>query len=791
VKVVLSWLRELCPVDLTPEALGDLLDRKGMHVESIERPWDDLEGVIVARVIEVRDHPNSDTLCLTRVDLGGSEREIVVGVRNMAPGDLVPYAGPGARVPALPQPLSAREIRGVVSEGMICSSHELGISQDQSGILVLGPEVMVGQDLKTALGLDDAVLDLEIETNRPDLLSVFGIAREVAAATGLPLQPPDTSVEEAGDEASSVASVVVQDQERCPRYLARVIAGIEDRPAPLHVQARLTAAGMRPISGAVDATNYVMLELGQPMHPFDLELLSDHAIVVRRAPAGERLVTLDDVERALTDDDLVIADPEKAVGIAGVMGSAAAEVSPGTTKVLLESACFEPRGILRTSRRLLLPTEASIRFSRGADAERVAPAADRACRLMTEWAGGSVLRGAIDVGEAPERRKVGVRPARASLVLGHEVSASDLGESLARIGIPSEKQDGAVLTEVPSFRPDIHREEDLIEEVARVQGYETLGSTLPGIRQAGALAPEYAFRRRIREALVRAGLREALSLSFGSLADLDLMRQSGAVRVANAPSADEPFLRRSLIPSLLRALSRSISRGSTGATLFEVGHVFHPADPVDEREVVAAVLAGPAEERWWHGEMRELDVFDAKGALETLLLGVSVDRWRLGDPAVAPFHPGRSAVVEIADRAAGVFGELDPREVARFELPMRVGVFELDVAALAEAADVGATYRHVPRFPPVRRDLAFVVDGATPAADVRAALEDAGGDLVGSVVLFDVFEGAPLPKGSRSLAFSIDFRAPDRTLTDEEAEAAVAAIVERLSRDFGAVLRSG
>jgi phenylalanyl-tRNA synthetase beta chain len=789
VRVVGSWLREFCPLDLSPEALGELLDRKGMHVESIERPWEGLDGVVVAHVLEVRDHPDSDKLCLARVDVGGSEREIVVGVRNMVAGDLVPYAGPGTRVPALPEPLAAREIRGVTSEGMICSPRELGISQDHSGILILA-EGRVGDDVKMILGLDDAVLDLEIETNRPDLLSVFGIAREVAAATGLPLTPPDTSVSESGDQASSIATVTVEDPERCPRYLARVIAGIEDRPAPLRVQARLTAAGMRPISGAVDATNYVMLEMGQPMHPFDLDLLGGRAIIVRRARPGEHIVTLDDVERELVEDDLLIADPEKAVGIAGVMGSAAAEVSARTTDVLLESASFEPRGILRTSRRLHLPTEASIRFSRGADPERVGSAADRAARLITEWAGGKVLRGSIDVGEPPPRRRVGIRPSRASLVIGHQFSASDVAEALARIDVPSEKQDGVVVAEAPSFRPDLQREEDLIEEVARIQGYETLGSTLPGIRQAGGFVDAYLFRRRIREALVRAGLREALSLSFASAADLELMRQSDGVMVANPPSADEPYLRRSLIPSLLKALARTIARGARGAALFEVGHVFHPADPVDEREVVAAVVAGPTQEDWY-GEARDLDFFDAKGALESLMRGVTVAGWTLAKPEGAPFHRGRSALVEIGRTRAGVVGELDPRLTARLDLPSRVAVFELSVSVLAQGSASGVVYRDVPRFPPIRRDLAFVVGAGTPAAAVRAALEEAGGALLGSVVLFDVFEGSPLPKGSRSLAFSIDFRAADRTLTDEEAEAAVAAIVERLSRDFGARLRAG
>ncbi len=790
-KVVLSWLREFCPVDLSPEDVGELLDRKGMHVESIERPWDGLQGVVVARVLEVRDHPNSAKLCLARIDVGGTEREVVVGVRNMVAGDLVPYAGAGARVPGLPEPLSPREIRGVASDGMICSARELGISADHSGILILAPDGQeVGADVKSAYGLDEAVLDLEIETNRPDLLSMFGIAREVAGATGLPLSPPAVSVDETAGDASSAASVVVEDADGCPRYLARLIADVEVRPSPLRAQARLTAAGMRPVSSVVDATNYVMLEMGQPMHPFDLELLDGRGIEVRRARSNERLVTLDDVERELVEDDLLIADHEKAVGIAGVMGSASAEVSATTTQVLLESAYFEPRGILRTSRRLLLPTEASIRFSRGTDPEGAGPAAARAARLMVEWGGGSVLRGAIDVGGPPPRRHVSVRPSRASALIGHEVSAADVAEALERIGVATQKEDGVVVAEAPSFRPDLQREEDLIEEVTRVQGYENLRATLPGIRQAGGLVPAHAFRRRVRETLVRAGLREALSLSFASQADLELMEQSGAVAVANPPSADEPFLRRSLLPGLARALARTISRGALGGAMFEVGQVFHPAEPVDERETVSVALTGPAEEGLY-AETRAFDFFDAKGALEALMEALAIDDWRLTDRLDRPFHRGRSAAVAVAGEPAGVVGELDPRVAETLHLPARVAVFEVDVGVLASRAGSGVTYRDVPRFPPVRRDLAFTLDATVAAADVRSALEDAGGDLVGSVQLFDVFEGGPLPAGTRSLAFSIDIRATDRTLTDQEADDVVRAIVERLARDFGAELRAG
>ncbi|MEW6059842.1 MAG: phenylalanine--tRNA ligase subunit beta [Actinomycetota bacterium] len=793
-KIVLSWLREFCPIDLSPDALGGLLAGKGMHVESVLRPWEGLEGVVVARVLEVRDHPSSDRLCLARIDIGSTEREVVVGVRNMGPGDLVPYAGPGARVPALPEPLESRKIRGVLSEGMICSARELGLSADHSGILVLAPHdppSAPGADFKAAFGLDDVVLDLEIETNRPDELSVVGVAREVSAATGVPFTPPDTSVAEGGGSASEAASVEIRDLERCPRYLARVIRGVRIGASPIPVQARLTAAGMRPLSNVVDATNYVMLEMGQPMHPFDLDLLEGRGIVVRRATNGERLVTLDEVERELGSDDLVIADRTKSVAIAGVMGSATAEVSETTTDVLLESAYFEPRGIMRTSRRLMLPTEASMRFSRGADPEAVAPAADRAARLMIGWSGGgTVLAGAIDVGGAPERKRLAIRSERASLVIGHEVSTDEIVDVFGRLGVGVEKAEGSVVVEVPSYRPDLEREEDLIEEVVRVQGYESVRATLPGIKQAGDAGPSYALRRRVRETLVRAGLREALSLSFASASDLELMGHAGGVRLANPPSAGEPFLRTSLIPNLLRALTGTLYRGARGAALFEVGHVFRASDPIEEREVVAAAITGPARQGLYGGP-RVLDFFDARGALEALMEALSVGDWHLGDTLGRPFHAGRSSEVVVSGDVVGVIGELHPALAKPLDLPDRVAVFELDVEAAALHAGPGVRYRDVPRFPPVRRDLAFTLDAGIPAAAVRAALEEAVGDLLDSCTLFDVHAGAPLPEGKKSLAFAIDFRAPDRTLTDEDASVAVARAVERLAGEFGAELRSG
>ncbi len=793
-KVLMSWLRELCPTELSGEELADRLTPRGVKVEAVLRPWERLTGVVVARVLDVRDHPNSEKLCLARVTDGSSEHELVVGVRNMRPGDPVPMAGPGATVPALLEPLGRREIRGVVSEGMLCSPRELGISGDHQGILVLPADAPVGADVRGYLGLDDELLDIEVKANRPDLLSVAGVAREAAAATGVPFTAHDPSVREGIEKAGEAATVEILDLERCPRYVARVIRGVAVGDAPIRAQARLTAMGMRAISNVVDATNYALLETGQPLHPFDLDRLDGAGIIVRRAEEGERLVTLDDVERRLSSDDLVIADHAKAVAVAGVMGSASAEVSASTSDVLLESAHFDRLGVRRTAARLGLQTEASARFARGADPEAVEPAAGRAAGLIVEWSGGSVLAGSVDAGEPSSRRRLRVRPSRASLLLGHPVSGGDIQAAFGQLGMETTTVagDGAgddVEVVIPGFRGDLEREPDLIEEVARVQGYDRIGSTLPAIHQPGGVGPGYALRRRIRSALLHAGLRESLSYSFASQADLELMGAGGAVRLANPLSAEDGFLRTSLVPNLLRGLRWNLSRGVRGPALFELGHAFVPNDTLEELELVAFAMAGTTGSGF-PGEDRPFDFFDAKGVLEALMEGLGVSDWSLGDPGPPPLNPARSAVVLAAGTAVGVVGEVHPGVARELDLPRETEFAELSIGGLARAMSVADPYRDVPRFPPVRRDLAFMVDEAVPSEGLRAALVDAGGDLVGSVRLFDVFRGGAVPEGKKSLAFSVDFRASDRTLTDAEADNAVRAIVERLGRDFGAELRA-
>jgi phenylalanyl-tRNA synthetase beta chain len=788
-RVPLGWLREHCPVELTPEGLGDLLALKGLHVEAIERPWDGLQGVVVARVIDVRDHPNSKKLCLARIDGGAGEQEVVVGVRNMAPGDLVPYAPAGSRVPVLPEPLEARTIRGVLSNGMLCSPRELGISQEhESGILVLPSTLQVGSDLRGSLRLDDVVFDLEIESNRPDLLSIVGVAREVAAATGAPLSMPDVSVDEVEEAASTEATVEIRDPDGCPRYLARVIVDAGDGQTPISMQARLTACGIRPISPVVDATNYAMLEVGQPLHAFDLRQLAGPGIVVRRSEPDERVVTLDGMEREL-DDDLLICDLDGPVAIAGVMGGATSEVGPETSDVLLESAYFEPRSILRTSRRLQLLTEASVRFSRGTDPEGVGPAAARAARLIADWTGGRVLAGAIDVGAAPPRRRLSLRASRATAVLGYPVSARAAAEALGSIEIPASVEEDRVRVEAPSFRPDLEREEDLIEEIVRVHGYDRVPSTVPPSRRAGSEQDTYRIRRRLRELLVRGGLRDSASLTFASGAEVELFDGGEPVRVANPPSAEEPYLRTSLLPKLLEAASRNLQRGGRSVALSEIGHVFRLGDPVVEREHLAFVLAGPAGDDLDTSD-RAFDVADAKGIVELVLRGTGIGAWSLEPGAARPFQPGRSGSVLVGDRRVGPLGELHPADAAGLDIAGRVAIAELDVTGLEISSERSVSFRDAPRFPPIRRDLAFVLDEDVPAGAVQALLEAAGGELLDRSLLFDVFRGGVVPEGRKSLAFALEFRAPDRTLTDEEVEPVVDTIVDRLRTELGAELRA-
>ncbi|HET6790642.1 MAG TPA: phenylalanine--tRNA ligase subunit beta [Actinomycetota bacterium] len=789
-KVSLSWLREFVPIELDAEELAARIDARGIKVEGIERPWDGLDGVVVATVIDVRDHPNSEKLCLASVDAGDGPVQVVVGIRNMAPGDLVPWAKPGSRVPLLEEPLGSRSLRGEMSNGMLCSPRELAISQEhETGILILPPDLSPGADLKTALGLDDALLDIEVEPNRPDFLSIYGVARETSSILGLPLAEPETDVDEDAERADAVAPIELRAPDGCPYYLARVLRGASRGATPVRAQARLTAAGMRPVAPIVDATNYAMLELGQPLHAFDLDRLAGPGIVVRRADAGERLVTLDGVERELIDEDLLICDLEKPVALAGVMGGRSSEVSRETRDVLLEAAHFTRTGIIRTARRLDLHSEASHRFERGTDPEGVELAARRCAALIARWTGARVLQSVAQAGGPPDRRWVSMRASRATALLGYPVTSSDAAAVFDALRMSHREIAELVEVEVPGYRVDIEREVDLIEEVVRIQGYEGVGATIPRSPEPGGVPETYAFGRRVRDALVRAGLREAKPLPFASEEDLALMGDGQAIPLANPLRAEEAWLRTSLLPGLLRTVARNQRWGSGTASIFEVGVVFRSGDPAEERRHAGFVHCGAAGEGW-AADDRTLDVLDARGTLESLLGDLGVEDWSLGEPLAHPFHPGRSARILLGDEPVGALGELHPRIAASLEIEGRVAAAEIQLEPVRAAAARAFQLVEVPRFPPVRRDLAFVVPTGVSAGALQAVLDDAGEALLDRSTLFDVFEGGAIPEGRKSLAFALEFRAPDRTLTDEEVEPVVAAIVDRVRSELGAELRA-
>jgi phenylalanyl-tRNA synthetase beta chain len=791
VKVPVSWLRELVPTDLPVDELADRLSRRGVKVEGILDPWAGLDGVRLVEVLEVRDHPNSDTLCVARIRHAEGEAEVVVGIRNMRPGDLVPWASPGSRVPVLDGPLEARTIRGVVSNGMLCSPRELGLGPDHEGILIVSsePGFEVGTDLRRALGLDEPILDIEVEPNRPDFLSILGVARETAAETGVPLEELPSDVEEAAERADSAMTVRIEAREGCPRYVARIIRGTAPARSPLKVQARLVACGMRPISAIVDATNYVMLERGQPLHAFDMDRLAGPGIVVRNATDGESLLTLDGVERTLTSQDLLICDIERPVALAGILGGATSEVSEATSSVVLESAFFTREGVLRTARRLDLHTEASHRFERGTDREGLDAAAARCAALIAAWSGGAVLAGTASDGEVSPRSWVSMRPSRASALLGYEVRADDAVSAFRRLGLVHRVEDDVVHVEVPGYRLDLDREVDLIEEVLRTQGYDHVGSRVPRATGAGEMSAERRFAHRVKEVLAGAGLREIRPAPFVSEVDLALFDDTDAVRVANPLRAEEGFLRTRLTPGLLHAVSRNQALGVRTVALFEVGTVFRLGDPFEERRTVGFALAGRANESW-HAPERPFDVLDARGVLEVLAEALGVNGWSIGDPLAGPLHPGRSATVLVGGRPAGFVGEVHPRTARTLEIDGRVAVAELEVASLLEAAERLSSLRHVPRVPPLRRDLAFVVPTAMPAGAVEEAIRAGAGDMFDGAVLFDVYEGRPLAEGQKSLAYAVEFRAPDRTLEADEVEPVVERIASRV-RELGGELRTG
>lgn len=795
-RVPLSWLAEYVDLPEDRTRLAEDLSHQGVKVEAIHRIGEGVGGVVAGEILEVSDHPNSDRLVLAEVDVGNKTQHVVVGVRNFKVGDKVPVAVPGSRLPGIDE-ISTRKIRGQESQGMLCSPSELQISEDHSGILILDPSAEVGVDIVEHLGLPEIVFELDITPNRPDLMGMLGVAREVAVLTGGGWRRPEPSRRGDGPAATKVD---IEDAHRCPRYLAITLQGISMGSSPPDVQRKLSAAGVRPISNAVDATNLALWITGQPLHAFDLDKLAEGRIVVRLASAGEKIVTIDDEERELSPDDLVIADAKDPVALAGIMGGADSEVSDSTSSILLESAYFEPRGILRSSQRHGLRTEASARFERGVDPEAVAYAAELAASYLSEWSGAKGSE-ALDSYPIPhERPTVRVTTEQVNGLLGTSLDDEQMVGPLKQLGFDAKQEGGTIEAVVPPWRPDVAIAEDLIEEVARVAGYDNIPATLPAKAGRTARLPDdERWGREVRSALNGAGLGEAYTSSFISEATHSAMSYPDGhpyaepIRIANPITEEEALLRPSLVPGLLKAVAGNVARRRLDVSLFELGTTFLPSKGVlpEEIERLAIVMHGSAGGSWYE-ERRELDFFDLKGVIEALIetLGIEADWEADWEAAEEPgFHPVRAAKLSIDGDPIGIAGEIAPAIARHHDIDGRVMVAELDREPLARPRKSPGAEAPL-RYPAVLLDLAVVVSEEVRASDVIAEARARGGELLEDVSLFDVYVGPQVGEDRKSLALSLSFRAPDRTLQEKEALQALQAVTAALADKFGGEVRS-
>jgi phenylalanyl-tRNA synthetase beta chain len=775
-KISYNWLKEYVDFDWSPQQLAERLTFCGIEVEGVEQVGASFDKVVVAQILAVDKHPNADRLTVCRVHDGFGERQIVCGAKNHKAGDKVPLALPGAVLPG-DFKIKIGKIRGVESQGMMCSAKELAIAEDAEGLLILDPSARVGAPIGEVLGGGDTLYELEITPNRPDLLSIIGIAREVSALTGNPIRRPQTDFTEEETPVESLAKVRVEAPDLCPRYSARIIRGVKIGPSPEWLKTLLEKLGIRSINNVVDVTNVVLLEIGQPLHAFDYNLLAGREIVVRRAQAGECIMTIDGKNRALEEQMLVIADGQKPVALAGIMGGQHSEINDKTVDVLLESAYFFPPNIRKTSKRVGLSSESSYRFERGADIGICDWASRRAIALIQQLAGGRVARGVIDTLAKPvEKRRIACRYARVNQLLGAEVPPEAAKRVLTGLGLSvvSESTDRAEF-EVPTFRVDLQREADLIEEIGRVHGLDKIPSVISQAAPATSRFDESFDRvRLVRQVLNGLGFEEAINQTMTSpvAAALTPLRPgAGLVRLQNPLNEDLSVLRPSLLPGLLQNLRVNISRQTLDVRLFEIGRVFsfEEGKPVERLSLGLAATGHRAPEAWEAAaRVAKMDYYDLKGAVESLLA-----RLRIGPVKFAPkSEPSglmeQAAIIDINGAMFGEVGLLDATVARQYDMRDPVMLAELDLQELLEEADWQRSYKPLPQFPGVQRDIAMIVAEATTHAQVMAVIAGCRKNLVESVRLFDIFAGGTIPKGKKSLAYSLTYRAPDRTLTDAE-----------------------
>lgn len=801
-----NWLKEFVKIDISAHELAEKITKSGIEVEIVESLNKGVSGVVVGSVLECVQHPNADKLRVCQVDIGEEAPvQIVCGAPNVAAGQKVAVAKVGAVLPGNFK-IKKAKLRGEESNGMICSLEELGVEtklvpkEYTDGIFIMPGDAEVGVDALELLNLTDFVLELGLTPNRADCLNMIGVAYEVAAILNEEVKIADIEITPTAEKASDYISVQIESEEDNPYYGAMIIKNVHIEPSPLWMQNRLMAAGIRPINNVVDITNYVLIEYGQPLHAFDYDRLGSKEIVVRRAKQNEEIVTLDDVKRQLNENHLVITNGKEPVAVAGVMGGATSEVQQDTTTILLEAAYFNSQRVRAASKDLGLRSESSTRFEKGIDRNRVYDAARRAASLMAAYAGGEVVTGIVEAGSRTvEEINVSVTQTRINGLLGTNISLDEIGEKLSRLKLPYEQSGETFTVTVPTRRPDITIDADLVEEVGRIYGYDRIPATYPlSEARPGGLTPFQEKRRKVRRYLEGAGLYQAVTYSLTTLEKAKSFsfkkEDVYPISVAHPMSEDRSTLRLSLIPQLLEVILYNQNRALEDIGFYEIGSVFVNKEQElvnlpEERVYLAGALSGMWNEHPWQGEKKKVDFFVAKGILEGLFaeLGLSTRiSFESGD--VSGMHPGRTAIIKLDSIKIGLVGQIHPATQKEWDIN-ETYVFELDLGKLLEAEVEPTVYSTLPRYPSVTRDIALVIDEDLPAGDLYTVIQEAGGNLLKEVNLFDLYQGERMEQGKKSLAFSLKYFDPERTLTDEEVLKAHENVLKSLEERFGATLR--
>ncbi len=798
-RIPLNWLKQYVDIDENPDILADKLTMLGLEIEAVDKPWGDITKVRTGKILSIERHPNADKLVVCKTDVGeGEPLQIICGARNMSVGDVVPTALVGATLTGGFE-ITKRKMRGIESSGMMCSAQELGLGDDHSGLLILPSDTPVGRDFVADFGLDDTVFEIEVTPNRGDWASMTGVARELAALYGVPWSLPDATIQESGEhDASEMSSVTIEAPDLCPRYIGRVLPAVQTGASPLWMAVRLLAAGQRPINNVVDITNYVLLETGHPLHAFDYDLLDENRIVVRRAQSGETIVTIDGESHQLTSEMLIIADAGRPVAVAGVMGGRESEVGENTRRVFLESAYFDPVSVRRTSRVLGLQTEAAAHFQRGADPEMALYAVERTAALMQQLAGAQVAAGLLDEYPAPlPRREVDLRYKRTDLLLGTEVEALEQRRALTGLGFELAREtDVSCTVRVPPWRHDVSEEADLIEEIARLHGYDKIKVTLPSVRQSGIeFAPNEDKIRKLRQFLVGSGLTEMFQWTFSSPGQVSKCKLPSEyldmVALENPLSENQATMRSTLLPGMMAVAAKNIHKGNADIRAFETGPVFKPvegAELPDEPLRLAILLTGHASRKHWSRLHQPVDFYDIKGFAEAVLDFFGVPA-KFEETEFGMFRSGQRAVVKSKKLGLGVLGAVEPGVLEAYEVDQSVYLLEMDIQTLLDMPTSVSRFKEIPAFPPSLRDMAVVVDESVPAGELRDTALETGEKILESVEIFDIYTGKQVPDGKKSVAMGLIFQAGDRTLKDKEVQKVWDKILAKLQKNYQAELR--